>query len=330
MKVGGNSAEGGLLSGRAGNYVYVTTTPPSGTTDYVLVAGVDSNGDGNLDQNEIMDTSPWSYRVVPQSTYSASKTFLQTSNIISFSLAGNLLSAFANGVELYPPAFTSQSRLAALNINEPCLSHNVGAIFGAGGAAQIPLYTFPSTSAFAQDIRDSQTVAARIQDTISANLGAITSYFSDNPSEQSYTFDPVPLVDSSRRALGGSDCTYQDSTTAISTNFAINDGDTSDLFIALGSVNLSGMVSLKYARDPTGRPQYFGATLSNATVYDLYDFDYDTGFLPRQAAQVQAGYSSQSGGNIGGAVFKLVIVLDNPPGTLIQSQPAQSMSKINK
>src|SRR5262249_5245082 len=121
MKSGGMPEGTGSISGTTAS---VTTNSPDQTQDYFLVAGVDANGNGVLESNEIQDTSSQSYKVVPQTSYQSSLSFLNTITSIPliFPNARNLLSAFTSNMA---PSGAS-SGTATLVINELCLSHNVG------------------------------------------------------------------------------------------------------------------------------------------------------------------------------------------------------------
>jgi hypothetical protein len=303
MKSGGTPEGTGSISGTTAS---VTTSAPSQIQDYFLVAGIDVNGNGTLDANEIVSTSNQTYRVVPQASYDSSLSFLNTINAVPliFPNTRNLLSAFTSSTS---PAGAS-SGTATLVINEPCLSHNVGARFSNSGTATIPYYQFPASSAYADDIRNSATVNALIDATRDLHLPEVLAYFSANPSVNAHTFGPWALVNSGGKVVGGSDCSNADTATAISPSFS-TDGNPSDLYDALGSADLHGMVTIDFVRAGLSGTIItdVGATLVNATVYDLYDFDYDAEAPSRQAATVQAGFGTLGSG---GGVYKVIVALD--------------------
>ena len=325
-KVGSNVVEGSATISANAVHVQTAVSILQLTTDYQLVIGYDFNGDGVLSTNEIGAVSGQTYRLVTQLAYANEKTFLgSASNTITlqsvvYRNAGNLLNSYVNGAGT-PGNEPSQSLiplpLMTLTFNERCLSHNVGAAFGSDGYAQVPYVQFPATSAFASDIRESLTMSTIISATQSYHQSEIDSAFS-NQSINTMTFGPWPLVRLYNMVygpLGGSDCAYQDDPLSgrLSTDFSL-DGNPSDMFFALGSADMSGQVLLTMTRDQfTGRPVILSRELQNASVYDLYDFDLDTGFPGPNAARLQAGYNSPLYGvasNRGGGVFKLRVLLD--------------------
>ena len=208
------------------------------------------------------------------------------------------------------------SPIAPLIINEPCLSHNVGAVFSSSGAI-VPQYQFLVGSPLGDTVAKSSTMKSLVNFTGSAHEAEVADYFLNNPFTNDASFGPWSLVNSKSAVVGGSDCKNADTVGHVSTEFLqlVQGSIDFDLFFAMGSVDLSGTVYLHFSRNAGGIPVPDSYTLAGGTlVYDLYDFDYDTAAPAPFAAKVQAGFGTL--GN-GGRVYKILVYLDSSLPILI-------------
>ena len=275
------------------------------SSDYFLVGGYDSDGDGQLSASEANITPqclyhgqrlPYSVKIVSSNCYNSKLQSITNwaSNSASVSPhASELLMAFATQTV---PSSASSSGNTTVDRLEPGLDHSVGILFDASNCSNkgLPkagpgtsiMANFDQTTRMSKDVANSVTMNNWLQDQLSlpASDNAVRQYFAQNPDVITGTLS-LPVN-------GGMD--FQPGSSS--------GGGDIDLFLAFGKVNVNvtavvtvdrslAVIEIKLTGDMT----------------DLYDFNFDSdAAIPfvKDAANVQAGYNTLG---IGGRVYKSTV-----------------------
>ena len=241
---------------------------------YEVVAGLDINTDGILQNSEVCEVMPKQFVLVTQSDYDSADNTLWVGTALP-GVAGNLLHAFRTGT--IPPGATQ----AGKTLYAQQLSHPVGAVWEANNTAVVMHYTFSQSSTVAQAVASAVPTVTSVEShlkTTSAFKDVVQSYFQQFPNEPEQTFGPWPFPPT-----------------------LIGFGPMNpDLLFAFGHVTISGQIWVT-VRNPDLRVmsiEYAGS------FTDLYDFDHSGEFPAPTAAKVQTGFSTL--GNSGKVFFTTV------------------------
>jgi hypothetical protein len=284
--------------GLNGNIASLSSGDPSlavTVQEYDIVAGADTNGNGILDQSEVLANStfltgaPHSFKVVPPAVFTVNRTGALGATLFTpvlYPIASSLLQAFAGNV-VPDGATTVQSVTIAKNE----LVHNVGAFFDSNGTAQIPSYGFPSSSLFAQKILFSPEFSTCVSNTLTAHTQEVRSYFNQASVGSSHQF-VWQMISNDPQNSGN-----------------IIFPDSKDLFLAYGTTqSLNATVSATVVVNPSQQLELI-QLLINGNIQDTYAWDYERGGVDAQAATIQAGFGTLGQG---GQVYKTVVDLSGP------------------
>ena len=248
--------------------------PPGGSLmRYEVVAGVDLNADGELQNSEVAETLPNQFVLVTQADYNSADDYLEEMETPLLPAATSLLNAFRTG--LTPQQAISTGRL----LFSTQLTHPVGAVWDSENRVTVANYTFHENTYVADAVaRAPQTLAAA-----QGHLGSaaqkdiINAYFEQNPSILESTFGPWPWP-------------------ATLVFFATDPS----LLLAFGHVQISGRmwVTVRRADLSVSAIEYEGS------FTDLYDFNHTDPAPASTAAKVQTGFPTL--GNAGNVFFDTV------------------------
>ena len=241
--------------------------------DWLVVAGLDTNGDGVLQSSEIATQSAYKIRAIKSMDYADDIAFLQTGAIVGgvaqVPYASAFLFTFLNDSS---PQHGSSASTTTIQPNDPRLNYNVGALFMPTGGGSIQHYDFSETSDLADRVALSNTFTSEIYSELNANANLIENYNYTQPTHQfTWTIDK-------------------------SINFASPD---IDLIEAFGGVQLHIVTTvLVRASDKTVL-----SVVYTGYITDLYDFywylaqgntidQFISAKANQDALSVQAGYNT--------------------------------------
>lgn len=272
-----------------------------GPLDFVVLTGVDRNGDATLELDEEVVRSRWMFRVIPEWYYRVSLADLVADDgllkVLKQPLAADFLKTFLTGEA--PASFPSggstllqsperqwETIRATFGTSDPTrfepttelhvYSHKVGIDYNRSNSGLVGRYFFDSNSAVAQRVIGSTLMRKKVIERLLPQVGPHRP-FARLRTAESFFDDGLDLFFSFGTA-------YVDAT----------------LFANVDCIN--GL-----------------ATLSNVKLsgymWDLYDFNYFGGELVAEAvkelASVQAGFGTFSSGK-SGQIFEIMIILDTP------------------
>ena len=244
---------------------------------YEVVAGLDANADGILQNSEVTAVMPKQFVLVTQSDYDNADWALWGLGGLGgmfTDVAADLLEAFRTGA--IPPGATSARR----TLDSTALTHPVGAIWNFSNTARVAHYTFPQSSGVAQAVAN----ATPVKNAIRSRLGTVTQraeilvYFMQNPTVMEHTFGPWEIPPTG----------------------VVFGGANPDLLFAFHGVNISGQMLVTVRRSDR---QVTSITYEGSFT-DLYDFDYNAAIPAPTAARVQTGFPTL--GNYGNVFFTTV------------------------
>jgi hypothetical protein len=193
-------------------------------------------------------------------------------------IAANFLYAFADGSDPTLATLRSESRIC----DHGELDFNTGVEFGADGCGMIYQYDFHSRSRVGEAILRSHALGVAAAATINLNRQKIAEVFAADPNRTEYFVEMTGNEHKDREPTGSHLLTFG--------------AEDPDLGLAFGTATLSD-AWLEVRRDRPDRVEVHG------DIVDLYDWNYEEGFLDRLGAAVQAGYPTLGRG---GRVFRLV------------------------
>ncbi len=250
----------------SGNVASVWITTPQPITPFFLLAWIDENNNGKVDQNERFYVSDAHIRSVSSAQYHDSRTVLEGSWLsFGWPTARSLLQSFINGTT---PSGAS-SAYADIFVNQP--DHNIGVMFLNSQKGRIPKYIFKPDTDVSKRVVDGLFIEDEFIQQIDYMLGSIQcdvlSYFSTNPNgvyKGNFKMDSTPI-----RFNRTANLFYAFGTTDIivpEASFEINNS-------GIAKISISGSLS------------------------DLYDWNYEKfGFnginFSEMAASVQAGFGT--------------------------------------
>ena len=296
--------------------------PESLDEEYSVVAGFDTNGDGELQPSEITAGSVFHFKFVNADAYQAAASSLSGKEGVGTLLALNRelndLIAGISGLDFYrdlglnhspdflnaflSPGFVppgAKSENATLRASDAscrdavmCLDHNVGASFDAAGLATVPRFVFAADSELAHNIRRSAKWLELLNAELRAAQSEIQDWLSSPPddsvgSDDELSFQPRRVkrqLDFKPESLKGNGTSAFSLLTAM-----FQDGNGLDLWLAFGKVNVDveivGIAS---------RGGQLSSVKISGIIEDLYDWDF---VIDPQPAMIQAGFgpAGQSG-----------------------------------
>lgn len=247
-------------------------------SEYLIVAGSDSNGDRKLDISELTAFFPNRVRVIYQGDFDDARDLIRFGSLFPFGHASEFVAAFATNTDPYEAA----PGAAELLSTDLSLSHPIGVVWGPDCNANVRHYTFADGTNVSNDVEINPAVEQSIINVLRQheNDRDLRDFLS-NPNRPERLFGPWSWGASDLRLNGPS------------------------LFLAFGHVTVLGevRVTVRASDGRVTRIQYTG------TFKDIYDFDFAGEFPAPVAAAVQAGYPTLGGGG-GGAVFVTTVEFD--------------------
>jgi hypothetical protein len=165
----------------------------NGTTDWLIVAGIDLNGDGVLQASEVATQAADKIRAVTSTAYNTDLAFLILGeNTIGRFIqpdAGDFLRAFVNDEAVDGATATTTTIQVNATAPQP-LSVNVGALFQPNGAGSIRNNVFPADGILAIDIESSATFLAYVTNILASHHAEVDAYFAANPTSAPHQFGP--------------------------------------------------------------------------------------------------------------------------------------------
>lgn len=242
-------------------------SPAGGRELYDVVGGFDLDGDGRLQDGEIMVWTTSDFRLLRQFDYSWSSFVLSGGETFSWGIASQLLDAFLD--DTIPAVATSSST----TISATELTHPVGAFWTEECTVSTRQYLYSADTKLAKDVAKDSHVVAAVEANLANHAEEVEGWFAMHQ-DASHEFGPWSW---SANGL---------------------DFDGLGLQFAFGHVNASGTVSVTVTRNGLSvtRAVYSGA------FTDIYDFAYDGPYPSEHAATLQAGYPTLG---TGGRVFKV-------------------------
>lgn len=270
---------------------YDSSQPPmnmNSEAGAAICVGFDTNGNYNLDPEEITQISPQHFLIVNNNQYETARIECSTGawlahwpSIFSFHWASEFMSFFLGGS---PPVGTTDTNVT-IQANDPRLSHRVGALFNASGLAPGKELLAGSGSEIVEDILEETRLRQNIiWPTLVAlrSMNTVREYFSQPPGNQEplHTFDPFPLTEN---------------------GFIFSDAD---LFLSFGGVTITGNVTVTVRRSDMVMTE----CRIQGQITDMYDWNMEEWGMDRIPGTVQAGYNTLGDS---GRIFLSRIILDN-------------------
>lgn len=242
---------------------------------YEIVGGIDANGNGQLEDNEIGVVVPHRVRTITNGAYEVARGELLVLTMgawAAYPTANSLLFSFLT--QFTPSQFSA-------NNTDVCaqeLTHPLGAHWNSSGTTSCRLYSNPNLTEvlFAWDFRQSILTHASQN-----HFQEIQDFFNTNPNAQEAWFGPW---------------SFSFPSFAFDSNsYAVD----IDLRLAFhGVTGMQGQYRLRILRDMTVAEM----CVDSGHFTDTYDFNYKDGGFVQKAATVEAGYDTLGGA---GCVFKL-------------------------
>ncbi len=258
------------------------------TQRYLVVAGIDENGDGDLDEDEIQHRqTDRTIRVITQSTYDASQSTLRGPSLISGLIVGD--------AEAYMDAFLGAGSLLGASILSTTVpigdqDHPIGQRWNSGcTSASTRLYQFGPSHGFARKFGENRTVLERIQRAIVAKYqGDMQAYFRSHLSTAEAHFPGVLGAGSQWLTT---DLAIQFWDWTLTNDFV----DSRELQGALGAVLFDVDlldVHVKRVGMLGSELRIESVTLRVDVHQDIFDFNITKTFFNEDGAKVQAGWDS--------------------------------------
>ncbi len=274
--------------------------------DYIVVAGIDANNNGELDLQEITsDKIGYRFKIISKARYDFSRDYFNTVTSSYFILphARNFLRSFTNNSV---PGGADKYSEDIILANTHNLSHRVGIELLDDNTGRIKKYVFPSNSDLSSKIRSHPNFLTLLQQTVENNRDQILEHFRNYPVNEQ-EFEPWDLIASSIHfdllTGTGPDAYYCDDSEGKTTSLC-------DLYYAFGKADFENVkVIAKVKRDADNNVDLVSVSIIG-NLKDLYDWDYGDSvnvFFDPHGAAIQAGYSTL--GN-GGQVFRVIVKLD--------------------
>ena len=213
--------------------------------DWVVVAGLDANGDGVLQPSEIAVQSVYKVRAKNSADYTADRAALiAAANTVGLfrGVAGSFLNAFCFDTPLSGAIATTTT----LQITDSRLDVSVGALFQPNGGGSIHNYEFPTTSALSNEVTTSYNFGNLVRGQLQLHTAEVLAHNFSTDSDGTHTFSwPVSTV------------------------FFFDDNDP-DLEDAMHGVNANFTLTARVR----GSDKTIISLTYNGNITDLYDFDW--------------------------------------------------------
>jgi hypothetical protein len=266
-------------------------TPATATQTAQIRLGLDDNGNGELDLDEVR-TSGTSLDLMAFSGnhYTAQRNDLDSratwAKLVNFDVGASLLIRFLGRED--PPLPFGATSYAAINcFFQNNLTHNAGAEFNILGNGVLELNTWMGTGTAGVNIAESDELATIITSVLDDHSLEVQSYFAAHPDENTYS--AVWFLHDINMNFA------EDSPFPNMTEY--------DLHVAFGHANISDLtVRVGVTRWPLGN-----LVVESLDVYgeldDLYDFDHEAGGMNSAGAVLQIGWSPHDEGRKAGNIF---------------------------
>ena len=235
---------------------------------YEVVAGVDADSDGALQNSEVSEVMPDQFVLVTQSDYNWSWGVLNTGAFFP-GVGGDLLDAFIDD------AVPTGANSTLATITAAALTHPLGAQWTASCDAQTRRYTYAEGSSVSDAVETTGTVEDGLRTNLDQHQAEVQDFFTQNPAVNEQTFGPW---------------------TWNIKNVKFGEIAHPSLHFAFGHVSIAGIVSVTVRRSDlkVTSIQYTGS------FDDIYDFAYDGAYPSVHGATVQTGFPTLG---TGGRVF---------------------------
>jgi len=307
-------------------------------TDFTIRVGYDKNSNSILDaQEEIQISTPATFdkstkgeptvRIISPETYSS----MQAAAALIISSAGTIphasefLRLFQNGVAAGMPVDKRPTSADLIIFDafkgeySEWLTHNSGALFSNDGFSGVPFYHWDSTTSASEMAGLSYTTKSAVQTHFKTTiLPQVVTYFENLPfnSIANFPLDGVSTVvqnhESTPAWVKKTTVTFDD---PILPNFG---GD--DAFGVIGRGRVTSHEARYKVRkvqiteyvgdDAIGGPRFTESTgyeveaRTVGCVEDLYDFNFNAGFINKIGAALQIGYGNGTYGRFAGRIFR--------------------------
>ena len=261
----------------------------------LVVAGVDTDGNGNLDLNEISSSirSERAIRVIPFGSYKRSFDLLNDNTTFTQSTSSNLLKAFLGNT--IPEQARSDGTTIVSNLDFR-LTHPEGANWvqtnnSGDCVADIAEYIFDDDTDASMLISNGDRFHTFIRERIDSTKAQIKQAALERLQVQPNTNPVVDVFINRAEEFQAGDM------------FGFDFLNNLDLFAAFKWVHINGTLSIHVDRNTL----MVDKIEVDFRVTDLYDFDYEQlQFVIRDAAKVQIGFSSHGGKSVG-EIFENVV-----------------------
>jgi hypothetical protein len=246
---------------------------------YEIVAGVDENIDGQLQDGEVCSAFSAPALLITQADYETSLSYLQFGGGL-VGVASDLVGAFANdaipkGAGSTPAPITSAE-----------LTHPVGAVWTVSCDALTRRHTYSERSRVSDAVENSRAVSKALRASLDQHRSEVSQYFARNPAVDEHVFGPWNWAAS----------------VPFSGLLEL------DLYFAFFHVSIEGTISVTVRRSGLRVTSIVYA----GSFEDLYDFNYDGPFPSVHGATVQVGFPTLG---IGGRVFWTRVVFEKHSST---------------
>ncbi len=261
--------------------------PPLDARSHQIVAWIDDDIDNRLDQDETFSLSDGFIRAVSREHYLSAQAALIAGSAISYldSICGDcpdarsFLTSFARNTT--PQGASRRS----ISVSTSELTHSIGAFFDNNGNANINEYVFNKGGSLWSRVLSSNAFDQLIRKKLNEIRGEVQQMFT---CEAANSFAEVPI--------------------SVNENILFREAD-KNLKLAFGTATIRFDLTVAVV-ESGGALALDSLTVSNGTLTDLYDWDFEAHpLLDATAAMVQAGYNTLKPS--GGQVFKTKVILDS-------------------
>lgn len=265
-------------------------TPTGPANTYLLKVGIDGNGNGILEPPEVCATmTNLSVTAFTSDQYDDERDSLNgwaTASKIPYPLGASLLIHFLNRTDM-PDPFDGTTAVGINCFTQLNLTHNAGEQFSADGEGTLEYNSWGASSVAEERIANSDKLVELINSILDEHHAEVTNYFAVHPSEDTYA------------------ATWSQS------NAPVNFDETSyilhpieyDLHVAYGNAVVSSIsVDVVVKKNISGE-LYIDSLYEDGTLEDLYDFNYEDGGFPGQAAVLQVGWDLDISGRDAGNIY---------------------------
>ncbi|MEX0775690.1 MAG: hypothetical protein WD042_08235 [Phycisphaeraceae bacterium] len=256
-----------------------------------VLAGADTNGNGQLETSEVTMVSPWRVICIDSASWVTEVAWLNayvTVGGLAYPYANDACKAFLYGQQ---PGYASSQAQITIIASDADIEHRVGLAWNAAGSAPAKQYEYPNGGDVAYDTLQSVTVTKVLTGVIKSHGNDIEQWDVNNPNQQLKSFwweVPAQFVE------------YDDESGIPFME------KTSDLWFLWGKARMSGHIRVEIERGWVGGLIATGVYFTGPHS-DLYDFSYEQDGLAHSASIVQTGYSTLNTAGYSGQVYRNII-----------------------